>query len=351
MNCIARLKVECGIIAPSQTKPPLPASAHSPSLSVNPRALPKTNTYMEDREAESQLLHESRKADVMAYTISSPTLSEATARASPSPVLPDAPSSPSRNSLSSPFNPLEALNASLISGKYSDLTVLHGEREWKAHKVVVFSQSHFLESKIYPEVRIPIEIPLPNSDLQKEPDLLNLSEFDEEAVSLTMEYLYGSQYTTIGVEPTFSLPTHVKVFILAITLGIKGLELYAAAKYKHNLNNFVTNLEVYFSSVAEIYQHTTMENPSLRFAVVEAAVMEMPNLLEEPVRSRFLEVTRDIPDFHADVLTYLVRDPNRPVEVQIPILCGECGMREENDMYDVEVECKGCGEQRRVQFF
>lgn len=40
-----------------------------------------------------------------------------------------------------------ALNSSrsLISGKFSDLTIIHGTHKWNAHKVVVCSQSRHLE--------------------------------------------------------------------------------------------------------------------------------------------------------------------------------------------------------------
>ena len=41
---------------------------------------------------------------------------------------------------------------SLLAGKFSDLTVKHGEQKWKAHKIVVCSQSTILESMITDEV-------------------------------------------------------------------------------------------------------------------------------------------------------------------------------------------------------
>lgn len=40
-------------------------------------------------------------------------------------------------------------SSSLTSGKFSDLTITHGSRKWKAHKVVVCSQSPVLESLIF----------------------------------------------------------------------------------------------------------------------------------------------------------------------------------------------------------
>lgn len=48
----------------------------------------------------------------------------------------------------SPHSPLSAMHACLETGKYSDLTIIHGETEWSAHRVVVASQSSVLEGVI-----------------------------------------------------------------------------------------------------------------------------------------------------------------------------------------------------------
>jgi hypothetical protein len=101
-----------------------------------------------------------------------------------------------------------------------------------------------------------------------------------------MEYLYTSTSTTNDVDPDFSLPILIKVFHLAIELRISGLEELSVAKFQHNLNNNVNNLEVFFSAVKSIYAHKSSsygagEHTGLRLAVVEAAVSEMSTLLAE----------------------------------------------------------------------
>lgn len=164
-----------------------------------------------------------------------------------------------------------------------------------------------------------------------------------------MEYLYTSQYHTSETELHLSLDIHIKLFVLAVGLQIPGLELYASTRYKHTLRN-LTDPETYFNSVLKIYDETTSEHPTLRFAVVEAAVVEMGNLLQELVRERFFQLTSDVPDFQADILTYFLRNPARSVEIEVPILCESCGPQNEEEPYTVEHTCRGCGGRKPIQF-
>ncbi|KAL5322752.1 hypothetical protein ACEPPN_010728 [Leptodophora sp. 'Broadleaf-Isolate-01'] len=320
--------------------------------------------YMD--ECEQQILHEHRVADARrAYIMTSETTPLVS---SPLPSSPSPSTSTTANTFISPaptphsdtHNPMEALQSSLLSGKFSDLTIIHGTRKWQAHKVVVCSQSSGLEYLI---------------DKLTDTNTLDLSEYDHEATVLMMEYLYTSTYTTTltDIAPSFSLPLHVSVFNLACTLSIPGLKAQALEKYCYTLKNLVSNLSVYYSSVRTIYD-TTSPSPTslttssannstnsaahheLRLAVVETAVLEMRNLLQEGSEQRrgFLELTSAIPQFQADIYAFLLCNGNPQREVEVVTvcqeLCEECGAREEGDGYEVTLECKGCGEERSIEF-
>ena len=173
-----------------------------------------------------------------------------------------------------------------------------------------------------------------------------------------MEYLYTSTYTTTitDVTPSFSLPQHVSVFNLACTLSITGLKAQSLQKYCYTLKNLVSNLSVYFTSVRTIYALPPKSaHPELRLAVVETAVLEMRNLLIEgsDQRKDFLELTSGVPHFQADIYMYLLCNGSG-TDVQVVSvpqeLCEECGAREEGDGYEVTTECKGCGEERTLEF-
>jgi hypothetical protein len=216
-----------------------------------------------------------------------------------------------------PNNPLAALHSSLLSGKFSDLTLAHGMRRWKAHKVVVCSQSPVLEAMIE---ALPPTI-----------SLLYLDDYDHEAVCSAMEYLYSTSYNTTDHEPDFSLPHHIKVFSFSVQLSISGLEQLATKKFAFTLMT---------------------EHPGLRRVVVEAAVTELRNLVHE---SRFFDLTSTVKDFQADIYLFLMNHPSRPVNTETGYLfaelCEECGPRDSDDGYEVTTECKGCGKEKTLEFF
>lgn len=173
-----------------------------------------------------------------------------------------------------------------------------------------------------------------------------------------MEYLYTSTYSTTltDIAPSFSLPQHISVFNLACSLSITGLKSQALQKYCYTLKNLISNLSVYFASVRTIYElPNNPAHPELRLAVIETAVFEMQNLLMEGSEQRkdFLALTSEVPQFQADIYAYfLFNGPAAEAQVvTVPqALCEECGAREEGDGYDVTTECKGCGEERTLEF-
>ncbi|KAH8595016.1 hypothetical protein B0O99DRAFT_169277 [Bisporella sp. PMI_857] len=318
-----------------------------------PQRPPRTPLTRMD-EAEAQILHE-------AHHSASHPARDMPPQSPPAKTLPLSPQT--INSFDSPLarstgpqNPMEALNlqvprfnyffddgedktnerySSLSSGKFSDFTIVHGARRWRAHKVIVASQSVVLESMI---------------ENLTDTSTLNLTTHDSDAVVLMMEYLYTGTYTTPSQPPDFSLKTHISVFVLASTLSITGLQSLSAQLFTLSLSS-VSDLEVYFQSVRQIYAVTSCDNPQLRLAVVEAAVLEIRSLVgQENVRRAFLEVTSEVGEFQTDIYTYLVDNPTRGVEIETEslVLCEECGPQSSG--YSYTRTCKGCGVARTIEF-
>ncbi|KAL2064367.1 hypothetical protein VTL71DRAFT_4861 [Oculimacula yallundae] len=304
------------------------------------------DSYMD--ECEQQILDDIAKANGRhAYSIMALDTQPASSSLPPSP----SPSTSTSTFVSSTstmqngsHNPMEALQSSLLSGKFSDLVIVHGTRKWQAHKVVVCSQSSGLEALI---------------DKLKDTNILDLSFYDHEATVLMMEFLYTSTYSTTvtDIAPSYSLPLHVSVFNLACTLSIPLLKQLALQKYQYTLKNLVSTLSVYFSSVRSIYSTSTTiiaTHPELKLIVVETAVLEMQNLLLEGSEQRreFLELTSQVPQFQVDIYEFLMCNGNPQREVEVvevwKELCEECGAREEGDGYAVTMECKGCGKERTI---
>ena len=182
-----------------------------------------------------------------------------------------------------------------------------------------------------------------------------------------MEYLYTSTYTTTltDIAPSFSLPLHIAVFNLACVLSIPGLKTQALQKFCYTLKNLVSNLSVYFAAVRRIYETPLSPTPTsqvvhheLRLAVVETAVLELRNLLQEGSEQRkgFLELTSAVPQFQTDIYAFLLCNGNGNAQREVEVvtvcqeLCEECGAREDGDGYEITMECKGCGEERSIEF-
>ncbi|PQE21668.1 BTB POZ domain protein [Rutstroemia sp. NJR-2017a WRK4] len=251
--------------------------------------------------------------------------------------------------------PLEALQSSLHSGRYSDLTIIHGSRQWKAHKVVICSQSPVLESMMDAQAQ----------KSSKPPNTLDLTSLPHEATTALIQYLYTSAYQNSSnplylSAPAFSLYFHESVFHLSVTLQIPGLEVLAAAAYGHTLNTQVTSLPVYFGVIPKIYEMTTKKHPGLRNAVVDVAVKGIGELLADAeLRRAFWRVCTEVEEFWEEVLRGLIRSKEvlvglgtvgEGVESLVCDRCEEGGQGQEQQGFDIQVLCKGCGEVSGVEF-
>ena len=150
--------------------------------------------------------------------------------------------------------------------------------------------------------------------------------------------------------------------------SIDGLQELSSRFFRYYLENYVTNLAVFFSSVREIYDYTTYTNSQLRIAVVEAQLSTMRSMLEnEAVRKDFHAVTAQYPEFQVwisrnptplvggeadmiqtDILTLLIYNPNRVID---QVLCDKCGPKDDEEGYTVTRNCEGCGTERTLTFF
>jgi len=109
----------------------------------------------------------------------------------------------------------------------------------------------------------------------------------------------------------------------------------------------LSDLEVFFSAVVSVYATTTVEHPGLRQALAEIAAVSMNQMIgEEGVRKRFHETTSRVEEFQRDVMAVLIS--GRSVDGLTQTLCDECGA--DGEGYSVDVQCRGCGEMKRLDF-
>jgi len=109
----------------------------------------------------------------------------------------------------------------------------------------------------------------------------------------------------------------------------------------------LSDLEVYFSAVVSVYATTTAEHPGLRHALAEIGALAMNQMIgEEKVRKRFHETTSRVEEFQRDLVAVLIS--GRSVDLVTQMLCDECGADPEG--YSVDIQCRGCGEMKRLDF-
>jgi hypothetical protein len=165
-----------------------------------------------------------------------------------------------------------------------------------------------------------------------------------------MQYLYSGTYATTPSQPDFCLSLHLEVYVLATELQIAGLQVVSSNFFSFNLSNYLRSLDVYFSTIREVYSKTTVTNPALRTALVETAVSEIRLLLTVNMWTKFSSVMTDVPEFQRDIMFMMVERAGRLVFAVREELCDHCGPRSEDDGYKVTIACKGCGADKTVEF-
>ena len=247
-----------------------------------------------------------------------------------------------------------------MTGQFSDLTLACGEEVFKAHRVIVCSQSSIfaglcLQSKVR-FTKYQAKYRMPRLSVQFS-GLINLNEHDSEAVMKMVEFLYTGSYSTIETSPTFSIHTHMKVYSLGLRYQIQGLVALSLKKFATSLSR-VSDLEVYFQSLRDVYNlpaikqevfsdrdapDDTASANHICAEIIGTALTELSKILSSPpVLARFQEICSEVPQFHADFLTALMEmNMDAENEENIPPLCRICGPSGEG--YEIEVTCELCG--------
>jgi hypothetical protein len=126
------------------------------------------------------------------------------------------------------------------------------------------------------------------------------------------------------------------------------------------LNTQVTSLSVYFGVIPKIYETTTKQHAGLRKAVADVAVKGVGELLaDEEMRRGFWKVCTEVEEFGEEVMRGLIKskqilvglgDAGEGIENLVCDRCEERGEGKEQQGFEIQVVCKGCGEVSGVEF-
>ncbi|KAK5135153.1 hypothetical protein LTR08_005539 [Meristemomyces frigidus] len=180
----------------------------------------------------------------------------------------------------------DARNTRLFeSGRYSDMTVVCGERSWKLHKNIVLEQSKTFENMFegaFQEAR---------------ENRVDLSHDDESAVAAMPYYFYHSDYD------------EQKVYIIADRYFIDALSKLALDKFK------VAVLAAWYKdefadAVAEIYASTLSKDNAFRRTIVAISKARARQLFHErEKRDKFMTVACEIPAFMLELVQVMACRP------------------------------------------
>lgn len=175
--------------------------------------------------------------------------------------------------------------------------------------------------------------------------ILDLSIECPEAVEKMVEYLYTQTYFYDPSPPDQGIHLSVSLYAVAQKYTLPGCAELSRRNYAGQLKD-VDSLPDFFTSIEDIYKSTPVEDRGMRDLVVNAVAEEMYEMMRiEVIRVKCLELMEKCPAFWRDLLLILAEAYHDRGE---PVVCGECGPRDE-EPYDIEVECRGCGKWGMVE--
>ncbi|KAK4497326.1 hypothetical protein PRZ48_011776 [Zasmidium cellare] len=182
---------------------------------------------------------------------------------------------------------VERVQKSFDSGKYSDLTVICGNRRWKVHKFQLCQGSEVFETMLQGHFKEASqnEISLPGDDAG--------------AVNHILRYMYHLQYRPAPAESN-RLVLHMRVAKAADKY--KMLELCNTAKTSFRID-IVNNvhLQTFADAVTEAYGDDGYD--FFRAALVRSTVTHLDAMRSEPAKYNFLwDVIDSVGQYSSDIL-------------------------------------------------
>ncbi|EFY89470.1 BTB/POZ domain protein [Metarhizium acridum CQMa 102] len=194
------------------------------------------------------------------------------------------------------------------SGQFSDLTFVCGGQQIPAHRIIVCPQSPVIHAACIGPYR------------EQETGIYEIKDVSFDIVRQMVEYLYTGQYEVPSPqEPDDEekrdaispLVFHARMFDIADTYLIKGLQSLSMANFKESVRRDLDNLVE---------------------SVRERTVRHLDSSAEEV----FDEITDQIPNFTKDILSSVLHEP-------ILGRCSHCGYDKLVPVVPLQCRCKACG--------
>ena len=201
--------------------------------------------------------------------------------------------------------------------EHVDLYIVCKGREWKAHKVVVCSQSEYFQRQCSGEFKVHImtrgyEDPQVAYLMMQEAkeNTIDLSDDDPQAVDAMLYYLYNWDYHDQGNDQQQVSPIvlDVRVFAIADKFFVEPLKQLSADKFAKRAEAEWT-MPNFAMAIAEVYDIIPEHEDTLEQMVVRVVKDHAGDLFDETKRyGHFTKVIRERAELAADVSEALATD-------------------------------------------
>jgi len=198
-----------------------------------------------------------------------------------------------------------AISKCFQTQEYADLIINCGAMSWKAHKVIVCSQSKVLKAACRGFFK------------ETTTGIIELPDDDPKIVQLMLSFFYTTDYEMDFKEaPGRILQMHVQTFTLADKYDVPALMSLAKQNYEELL--MTASFQDYLGSIPDVYVLPRCGN-SLRKPVIKFARERMkPEFQKENIRKEVAMILEEVPEFGFDVLEIFLDAPLRGD-------CRDCG--------------------------
>jgi hypothetical protein len=168
---------------------------------------------------------------------------------------------------------ISGLTEVLRTGKYSDLTITCGDRQWEVHKAIMCSASKLVSNECDSNMR------------ESQTNVIKHEEFDEDTVDSMISYVYTGKYTVdgeydlrkeifggdreLGEMPKVPksindlLITHINVYAIGNYFDIPALKTAAAARFSA-ASGFGCNTDGFLDVVRAVWKYAPHPEDELR---------------------------------------------------------------------------------------
>ncbi|KAI1964886.1 hypothetical protein LOZ58_001577 [Ophidiomyces ophidiicola] len=214
----------------------------------------------------------------------------------------------------------------LASGKFADFTIRVAGEEFKAHRVIVCSQSEFF-TKLYD-----------NEWKETAENKIDIEDAEPDVVEAMISFMYNGDYDSSGgaFGRTSSLFLTARVYRLAEKLGVPRLKEKTEQKFEDAART-CWNMDDFTPVIQEVYATTSQTDRGLRNLIVKICIMNLASLLK---KEEFVSVLEDCAPFSADIAQMLAKNST---VLRDKYQCPSCGNQFEAIIPTLQGYCLHCG--------